>query len=103
MKETMSEGSAQASRWAEMRESALRDLGGDSAADALNRLTAQHPSVVPTVLNHLQQRLSDDEIVAWLTVTDTWSCRGKKPIDLLAFDPEATIEAARHAVAPSWD
>lgn len=96
-------GSVQAQHWAAVRQSALHALGGGSPSDVLRRLLIEKPAVMTTVLGHLQQRLSDDEIVAWLTCPDTWSCRGRKPVDLLALDPEAVVEAARHLVASTWD
>lgn len=96
-------GSIQAQRWAAERKAALRVLGGGSPADVLHRLTGQHPAAMDAVLGHLRMRLSDAEIAAWLNAPDTWSCRGRRPLELLGTAPDDVVEAARHAVAPSLD
>lgn len=63
----------------------------------------QPHEIVAEVLRRLQPRMTDWEIFAWFTAPDMWSCRGRAPKDLLDEDREAVIEAARHAVAGSWD
>ncbi len=89
-------------RWESQRDQALNALGGIAEA-ALERLLAEHPTVMPAVIDHLSRRLSDAEITAWLTIPDTWTCKGQRPLDLLENDPEAVIEAARHATTDTWD
>jgi hypothetical protein len=59
--------------------------------------------IVGEVLKRLRPKMTDWEIFAWFTAPDMWSCRGRAPKDLLDEEPEAVIEAARHAVAESWD
>jgi hypothetical protein len=59
--------------------------------------------VMAEVLSRLRPKMTDWEIFAWFTAPDMWSCRGRAPKDLLDENPEAVIEAARHAVAESWD
>lgn len=90
-------------RWETRRDQALLALGGGTAEVVLERLLAEHPTTMPAALDHLSRRLSDAEIVAWLDAPDTWTCKGQRPLDLLENDPEAVIEAARHATACTWD
>lgn len=90
-------------RWETRCDQAIQTLGGGTAEEALERLLAEHPVAMPAVLDHLHRRLSDNEIAAWLTAPDTWTCKGQRPIDLLDDDSEAVVEAARHAVADTWD
>jgi hypothetical protein len=59
--------------------------------------------VVGEVLRHLRPKMTDWEIFAWFTVPDTWSCHGRRPMDVLDHEPEAVVEAARHAGAETWD
>jgi hypothetical protein len=59
--------------------------------------------VVGEVLQLLRPKMTDWEIFAWFTAPDMWSCRGRAPKDVLDENPEAVVEAARHAVADSWD
>ena len=59
--------------------------------------------VVAEVLRLLRPKMTDWEIFAWFTAPDMWSCRGRLPKDLLDENPEAVVEAARHAVADTWD
>jgi hypothetical protein len=61
-----------------------------------------HPAVAD-VIELLRPKLSDWEIFAWFTAPDAWSCEGHPPKDLLDTDPDSVLEAARHAVAESYD
>lgn len=129
-----------ARRWAERKETMLRDNGAATAAElaeitgskATNRASRANEwraggrifgvndgrqlvyplfqikegrprKVVAEVLARLRPKMTDWEIFAWFTAPDMWSCRGRAPKDLLDENPDAVIEAARHAVAESWD
>jgi hypothetical protein len=59
--------------------------------------------LVSEVLRLLRPKMTDWEIFAWFTAPDMWSCQGRKPKDLLDESPKAVVEAARHAVADTWD
>jgi len=45
---------------------------------------------------------SDWEIFAWFCQSDSWSCQGQKPKDLLLSNPAAVVEAAKHMAADDW-
>jgi sirohydrochlorin ferrochelatase len=59
--------------------------------------------LVGQLLRLLRPKMTDWEIFAWFTAPDMWSCQGRRPVDLLDESPKAVVEAARHAVADTWD
>lgn len=60
-------------------------------------------SLVEKVLRHLRPRMTEWEIFSWFTTPDGWSCRGRRPMDLMNQDPDAVLESARHQVVEQWD
>ncbi|KAA0677678.1 hypothetical protein DS843_22835 [Roseomonas genomospecies 6] len=61
-----------------------------------------HP-LIGQLLQILRPRRSDWEIFSWFARPDTWTCRGRRPLELLDEDPAAVLDAARHHVEERWD
>jgi hypothetical protein len=59
--------------------------------------------IIAKILIHLKKSKTPWAIFAFFVEPDHWSCRGKSPVDILDIEPEAVIEAARHAVVEVID
>lgn len=75
---------------------------GDTRVPAFQLVRGKPHPLIRQLLQILRPRRSDWEIFSWCGRPDTWTCQGRRPMDMLDADPDAVLEAARRQVEENW-